>query len=299
MPKNESLIKAIFDNIQSSIDKLEKSIPKIQDSILKELVVEVSKLDSTNGNIKTSVANLKLIQKIKGKLKDVILNDSYIKDVNDYLKEFDNTKVLIDSYFSTIISDFSGSSVLYNEILNNSVSVTTESLLGAGVSNDIITPISDYLSKAVTSGSNLTELIEDLTLKIKGDADNLGYLLKNVSQIATDSLNQYSANYMATISNDLNLKWYKYQGGEKKSSRCFCIERVGKYFHIDEVKHWGNTPSLWNSCKTKLHKGGGRIDGTNANTIFIYRGGWQCNHQLIPVSESIVPKVDINRIKKP
>jgi len=299
MTTQDEIIKSIIDSMQSSVDTLEKGIPKVQESILKELVIEVSKLDTTNGNIKTSVSNLKLIQKIKSKLNNVILNDSYINDVNDYLKEFDNTKVLIDSYFSTIISDFNGSSALYNEILSNSVSVTTESLLGAGVSNDIITPISDYLSKAVTSGSNLTELIQDLTLKIKGDADNLGYLLKNVSQIATDSLNQYSANYMATISNDLNLKWYKYQGGEKKSSRCFCIERAGKYFHIDEVKHWGNTPSLWNTCKTKIHKGGGRIDGTNANTIFIYRGGWQCNHQLIPVSESIVPKSDINRIKKP
>ncbi len=119
--------------------------------------------------------------------------------------------------------------------------------------------------------------------------------MKNVKQIATDSLNQYSANYIKTVSDDLGLKWYKYQGGRKTSSRCFCLERVDKYFHVSEVEHWGETPSLWNSCKTKLHKGGGMIAGTNKTTIFTYRGGWQCNHQIMPVSEKIVPKKDLDR----
>ena len=81
---------------------------------------------------------------------------------SENLNSFEETKTLIDSYFSTIVSDFNGKGELFKAILNNSVSITTESLLGAGVSNDIINPISDYLSKSVTSGSNLTELIQDL-----------------------------------------------------------------------------------------------------------------------------------------
>jgi hypothetical protein len=73
------------------------------------------------------------------------------------------------------------------------------------------------------------------------------------------------------------------------------LERVDKYFHVTEIEYWGETPSLWNTCKTKLHKGGGMIAGTNKTTIFTYRGGWQCNHQIIPVSEKIVPKDVIKR----
>lgn len=293
--KQDDLISQIFDSMQNSIDSLEKSIPSIDKAIFDELTIELSKLETVNGNIKTSVNNLKQIQKVKNKLNAIILNDDYKQDVNTYLNSFDDTKGLIDNYFSTIVSDFNGKGELFKAILNNSVSITAESLLGAGISNDIINPISDYLSKSVTSGSNLTELIQDLKVKIIGDKDNLGYLMKNVKQIATDSLNQYSANYIKTVSDDLGLKWYKYQGGRKTSSRCFCLERVDKYFHITEVEYWGETPSLWNICKTKMHKGGGMIAGTNKTTIFTYRGGWQCNHQIIPVSEKIVPKKDLDR----
>ncbi len=299
MPSNQdNLISQIFDSMQNSIDSVEKSIPSIEKAIFDELSVEVSKLETVNGNIKTSVSNLKQVQKVKSKLNSIILNDNYKQDVNTYLNSFNDTKTLIDSYFSTIVSDFNGKSELFKAILSNSVEVTTESLLGAGVSNDIITPISDYLSKSVTSGSNLTELIQNLKIKIIGDSENLGYLMKNVKQIATDSLNQYSANYIKTVSDDLGLKWFKYQGGKKSSSRCFCLERVDKYWYISEVQHWGETPSLWNTCKTKLHKGGGRINGTDATTIFTYRGGWQCNHQIIPVSERNVPKKDLDRFIK-
>jgi hypothetical protein len=294
--EQDKLIASIFESMQKSIDALEKSIPSIEKSIFDNLTVELSKLESVNGNIKTSVNNLKQVQKIKNSLNNIILNDDYKQDVNTYLDSFKDTKGLLDDYFSTIVSDFNGKSELFKEILTNSLSVTTESLLGAGVSNDIINPISDYLSKSVTSGSNITELIEDLKLKIEGDPDNLGYLMKNVKQIATDSLNQYSANYIQTVSNDLGLVWFKYLGGNRKTSRCFCIEREGNYYHLSEVQKWGSTPSLWSSCKTKLHKGGGMIAGTNSSNIFTYRGGWQCNHQTMPVSELSVPKKDLDRL---
>ena len=292
----DKLIASIFESMQNSIDELEKSIPSIEKAIFDNLTIEMSKLETVNGNIKTSVNNLKQVQKVKNSLNNIILNDDYKKDVETYLDSFNQTKSLLDDYFATIVSDFNGKGELFKAILTNSVDITTESLLGAGVSNDIINPISDYLSKSVTSGSNITELIADLKVKIIGDSDNLGYLLKNVKQIATDSLNQYSANYIQTVSNDLGLVWFKYLGSNRKTSRCFCIEREGNYYHLSEVRKWGETPSLWHSCKTKSHKGGGRIDGTNANTIFTYRGGWQCNHQILPVSEKNVPKNVLNRI---
>jgi hypothetical protein len=297
MPSNQDkLIAKIFASMQYSIDSLEESIPSIEKAIFDELAIELNKLEVVNGNIKTSVSNLKQIQKVKNRLNNIILNDDYKSDVNSYLNSFDDTKTLLDSYFSTIVSDFNGKGELFKAILTNSVSVTSESLLGSGVSADIISPITDYLSKSVTSGANIKEFIADLKLKIVGDPETLGYLNKHVKQIATDSLNQYSANYIQTVSNDLGLVWFLYQGGLRSSSRCFCIERTGNYYHLSEVQKWGETPSLWFSCKTKTHKGGGMIAGTNSSNIFTYRGGWQCNHQILPVSEKMVPKKDLDRI---
>ena len=282
--------------LDESVTKLESSIPKIQDKVFDKLVLELSKLETDSlGNIKPNVSNLKSLQNIKGSLSDIILNPEYVKNVGTFISTFDKSKDLIDSYFFELVDTFDNKKALFNEILTNSVGITEESLLGAGITNDIVNPIKDYLSKSVTQGQNLTELIEELSIKIKGDETNLGYIQKNVKQIATDSINQYSANYTEAISDDLDFEYFIYSGANKTTSRCFCLEREGKYFHKKEIEYWGETASLWNNCKTKKHKGGGRIQGTNKKTIFTYRGGYQCNHLIMPVSEVVVPKDVIER----
>ena len=294
--ESEEILKQLHDLLDKSVTNLENSIPEVEKSVFDKLVLELSKLETdVNGNIKPNVSNLKYLQKIKGSINDLVLNSEYIKNVGTFISSFDKSKDLIDSYFVSLVDKFDNKKALFNEILSNSVAVTEESLLGAGITNDIITPITDYLSKSVTQGQNLTELIDELAIKIKGDKTNLGYIQKNVKQIATDSINQYSANYTQAISDDLNFKYYLYSGANKKTSRCFCLEREGKYFSKKEVEYWGETPSLWNSCKTKLHKGGGRIPSTDKKSIFTYRGAYQCNHLIMPVSELVVPKDVIER----
>lgn len=282
--------------LDESVTKLEASIPKIENQFFDKLVLDVSKLETDSlGNIKPNVSNLKSLQKIKGSLSDIILSPEYVSNVGKFINTFDKSKELIDDYFFELVDTFDNKKALFNEILSNSVAVTEESLLGAGITNDIITPVTDYLSKSVTQGQNLTELIDELSIKIKGDKTNLGYIQKNVKQIATDSINQYSANYTQSISDDLDFEYYLYSGANKTTSRCFCLEREGKYFSKKEIEHWGATPSLWNTCKTKLHKGGGRIPSTDKKSIFTYRGGYQCNHLIMPVSELVVPKDVIER----
>jgi hypothetical protein len=282
--------------LDESVTKLESSIPKIEKQVFDKLVLEVSKLETDLlGNIKPNVSNLKSLQKIKSSLSDIILSPEYVSNVGKFINTFDKSKELIDDYFFELVNTFDNKKALFNEILSNSVSVTEESLLGAGVTNDIITPITDYLSKSVTQGQNLTELIDELSIKIKGYKTNLGYIQKNVKQIATDSINQYSANYTQSISDDLDFEYYLYSGANKITSRCFCLEREGKYFSKKEIEYWGSTPSLWNTCKTKVYKGGGRIPSTDKKSIFTYRGGYQCNHLIMPVSELVVPKEVIER----
>jgi len=115
----DELISQIFDSMQNSIDELEKSIPSIEKAMFNELTIEMSKLETVNGNIKTSVNNLKQIQKVKNKLNAIILSDDYKQDVNTYLSSFEQTKGLLDDYFTTIVSDFNGKGELFKAILNN------------------------------------------------------------------------------------------------------------------------------------------------------------------------------------
>jgi len=52
----------------------------------------------------------------------------------------------------------------------------------------------------------------------------------------------------------------------------------GRWFHISEIE------------ETASESWAGKIPGTNASNILINRGGFNCNHQYIPVSADAVPK---------
>ena len=68
-------------------------------------------------------------------------------------------------------------------------------------------------------------------------------------------------------------------------SREFCVERAGNYYHKDEVSAWANLD--WQ----------GKRRGTTESTIFIYAGGYRCLHQIIYVSELVVPDEVVRRAK--
>ena len=84
----------------------------------------------------------------------------------------------------------------------------------------------------------------------------------------------FNAEYIQTVSEDLGVEYYLYAGTIIEDTRPFCSARTGRFFTTDQVKQWASLKG-WQ----------GRMAGTNANTIFIYRGGYNCRHQLWPVSK--------------
>lgn len=82
---------------------------------------------------------------------------------------------------------------------------------------------------------------------------------------------------LGAVAEGLGLTNYLYSGGEIATTREFCTERDGQYFTEDEIKGWADEE--WD----------GKIDGTTEETIFDYCGGWNCRHELIPVSEAALP----------
>lgn len=90
---------------------------------------------------------------------------------------------------------------------------------------------------------------------------------------------------IADTAKDLGLSWYRYIGGVIQTSRDFCVDKDGGYFHASEIEEWADED--WD----------GKIDGTNSETIFVFVGGWNCRHDLIPVLEQSVPESDLQRIE--
>jgi hypothetical protein len=93
------------------------------------------------------------------------------------------------------------------------------------------------------------------------------------------------------IGRDLGLEWYLFTGGVMDDTLPFCNSKNGKLFHYLEIMAWAN--ESWE----------GKNPRTTENTIFRHVGGFcnagaiktKCHHQLMAVSEFIVPKEDLLR----
>jgi hypothetical protein len=141
------------------------------------------------------------------------------------------------------------------------------------------------------------DLVQQTSRYLKRTGQGDGRLLGMAKQITTDSLNQFSAQYNAIVSEELGFEWYMYVGSNLETTREFCsLLTKKKYVHKSEI------PKILNGSidgkKYKINdKTGlwvGAIEGTNVANFPINRGGYQCGHQLMAVAKEIIP-LDIRR----
>lgn len=297
MAKYEDILK----RIDKSIRDFSKSIPGIQKDVLENILEELKKLDLRNGRIKPTVANIRLIGRIKNKLRGLILTDEYVESVKEFVKSFNDVTKLQNEYWKSIEKSFKPKTLL-KEIRNQSIQDTVQKLTEAGIGVNIENQISDILRTNVTSGGSYRSLESQLRESLTDTDKSDGSLVKYTKQITTDSINQYSAQYTQTVSSDLGFEWFAYAGSDVKNTRPWCDAMSDiRYFHISQVpsllkaegltyenKKTGKREQVPIYQKTGLPHG--MIEGTNAGNLFIRRGGFNCGHQIRPVSESLVPK---------
>lgn len=289
----------ITKKIEEAIDKFNRGIPGVQKDVLDGITEELRKLDLKDGKIKSTVANLRLISRIKNKLQQLILTEDYITEVKDFAKTFNEITVLQNEYWKSVEKTFKPKTLL-KEIKKQSIEDTVNKLTEAGIGVSIENQVSDILRQNITSGGSYKSLEAQLRELLTNTKKSDGALLKYTKTITTTSINQYSAQYTQIVSNDLGFEFYGYQGSDIKTTRPWCDAMTDRrYFHISEIpallraegltyenKKTGNRERVPIYEKTGLPHG--MIDGTNAENIFVRRGGWNCGHQIRPVSESIV-----------
>lgn len=295
----------ILKSIDSAIEKFNSKIPAAQKRMYEGITDELKRLDTSNGKIKTTVANLKIIQSIKNKLTKLIITPEYLKDVKEFVSQFNVITTLQNEYWKSVEENFTPRKLL-KEIRKQTITDTIKGLTASGIGASISDQIATILRTNITTGGSYAQMTEQLREKILNTSTD-GVLVKYVKQISVDSLHQYSAQYSQTVSSDLGFEWYAYQGSEIMTSRPFCQSMVenNRYFHISQVPNLlkgldaqgerlkykdnktGKESTVGIYDKTDLPNG--FIPGTNAANFFINRGGYLCGHQARPVSERIVP----------
>lgn len=304
MSKEQDNINAVANVMDDGVDAFLEGVEKSQSGMFNKTLAIVKELETDiNGNIKTTVKNLRLLTRVRKTIVDEILTESYQKRVKTFTNQYPAIQTLNNDYFKGIEAAFNPNRELYNQIVQNSIQTTSASLLESGIDQNVIEPIIRIVDDSVSTGATFSDMVDELRLVMKGDPERLGKLMRYSTQITTDALNQFNGIYNETIAKDLDLEWYFYSGGIRKTSRPFCKKYAGRYFHKKEVEDFGRKKDLdgSNLCggpsKTDLCQG--RIPGTNSSSIWRYRAGFNCKHVYKATLIDAVPKFVINRnIKK-
>ena len=285
----------VLKEIQTTIDNFNSSIPALQQQVFDEIVNISKELDTDGKNIKTSVKNLKLLARIKVKIEKIIYSKEYEAQLKEYLRAYNVITTLQNDYFKEIDNKFKPTA-LSTEIKAQSVQSTIESLGRAGIANNVSQRILDNIRNNIVSGATFTQFNKSLRELVLDTDSGQGLLVRYTKQISTDAINQFSANYTQVAVSDLGLEWYQYVGTLIETSRCFCEALVEKrYVHVSEIpkivkgefKEYKEKECEINP-KTNLPHG--MVAGTTSSNFPIYRGGYNCGHQLIAVSKASVPK---------
>lgn len=282
MPTLSDIISDKVDRLDSVPEAFNSKVIKSQKDIFNEILSLLNQLERKNGEIVISSNNLKIIDTILDDLEQVVNQSEYVTAVAEFAKEFDKqatiTKELYDKTF-----DQTEFNALQNAVLRAKKKESVELLLGGSLDATFYNPIRKALTDSVSSGASFKDTLQAIRDIVEGGDGKLGRLDRYSKQIAYDSFATADAAYTNAIAEDIGAEFYRYVGGVIKDSREFCKERAGKYYHYKEIEEWGT--EHWD----------GQSLGTNPQTIFILRGGYNCQHAIIPVAISSVPDDVIER----
>jgi hypothetical protein len=266
------LIKKI-QQLQLAIEKrMDDALPKVFDKLSNQVIDLASNLSL---DAKDRAKSLKEMIKLKKDIADtIVMNAPYQMQVSEVIKGFEMLAKLSNEYMTIAIGDFKPKTELYKAILETNIATTKDALLGAGIRENFGTAIQEVLKDNIAGIGSRSQLNETLRKFIEGTDTEKAYLNRYIKQTTNDSVMTFNSEYIQTIADDLDVEYYLYAGTLIADSRPFCQARAGRYFTTDQVKAWPNLKG-WN----------GRMAGTNSSTIFIYRGGYNCRHQLWPVAK--------------
>ncbi len=289
----QSTIKAKVDALQSVPDAWARGVMKLQPSLLARLQRLTASLETEGGMLTMTTQNLATVDTIISELARYLTRSEYAELVTGLAEEFQLQQGRTIAYFEAAtgtppsVSGFASAryaQAAADSIRNIAQNVPTQYLTE---------PLRNALLEGIATGSSYSNLLGNVQSIIIGTDSTEGSLLRYSRQIISDSLAVTDREFTNIVANDLGLEWYLYAGGEIATTRCFCDKRNGMYFHRNEVAGWGRGEGV-GECGFPW---AGMFKGTNEATIFVYVGGYNCQHSLLPVSEAIVPPEDVARAK--
>lgn len=281
--RKEQIIGQIQRAIDEVPDRLATEAKKAQRKAFESIVEKLARLRlDPDGNIITSMENFALERQLIDELRRSYLSPEYQAAVREFVNQMDEGAALTNRLFSVITGGDINPSAAAQAILQASKDIAARRLTEGAVdfAKDSFEQI---LNNAIGSSESFPNLVKTIRLNMVGSEDFEGRMERYAKQNAKDIFSVAESEYLNKVSTDLGFEFYEYAGVNIADTREFCEKRKGKIYHAKEIEAWASLD--WQ----------GKNRATTAQTIWVYRGGYNCNHVLVPVATEDVPANVIER----
>lgn len=270
--------------INDAVDGLEKDIAVYQRRLFESLTEKlIQQLEQDKGRLTKSEYNFRLINQYDQLMKDFTrqFGQPIIKDMSDKMlevMEMTNEYILKQpgmaaNTFATIQKN---SNYIYDYI---GIKPNGDIIQGGYLSKlaempEVQAKLRDYITNNVVSGSGIKEFQKGFKAIIQGTPELPAEIIKYYRTYSFDLFGKVSSAINNVFAEEVGLKYFIYFGSIMKNSRCFCIKRAGKVFHVDDTKDWKEDPTLISYYQK------------NPYNPLIDKGGFNCRHNIVYISEA-------------
>jgi len=280
----ETLAAAIEELILNADNRYVSAIGRIQEKLYAQLVGILKDLElDSDGYIKQNASNRKVLREADKNINELFSSDQYTSAINNYVAIVPKIDLQNVRYFRAIDDTFTPNKLFLKNLQADTIATIEKYVLRDGLQSQVIEPLSQILNQNVNSGGKFVGFMEQVKTYILGNDQVEGRAMSYTRTYLRDSLFTYSRTFQQSITNDLGLEFYLYSGGLIDKSRPFCQERAGNYYSHKEIEAMASID--WQ----------GKKQGTTESSIFLFAGGWNCAHQIIPVHRLLVPQEVIDR----
>jgi len=269
----EDLLSNKDKSIDNAIASFDKSLTNAQKVIYDNLKKELLNLKTDNGDLKLDPQSTEFLTKIDKTIQKSFNQSGYTSAVNDLLMSFD----VINKNVIAIQNTVNNVKVNYNSlkmIQRVEVKNVTNSLIGNGMSEELVKPMRQGLYRHILSGGSVYDAEQIIQKFVLNNPEVNAKWYNYAQQISRDSIFQYDGIINAKIANETGMNAYRYVGTLIEDSRAQCKRWVKKgtikASELEKEIEWANT------------YGSGMIIGTTPASFPIDRGGYNCRHHAIP-----------------
>lgn len=247
---------------------------KNQTAILNAIMSELGDAPTKGGKLDNSETMRKFVAGLPKRVRAALQRTGYTKRVDDYARRFDAVQQLQIDLHDTVNGIKVGAAI--SPIKALMVDNTVSNLVGAGMDNIFVAPIQYELLKHATVGNSLRDTVDALRSFIAGSPDAQNTKFTNYAlQIGRDALGQYDGTVNQKIAEQFDLNAYVYVGSVVEDTRAQCERWLGKEFIL--------IADLADEIDWAFNNGTGMIAGTTPATFSVFRGGYNCRHEAIPI----------------